>query len=66
MKKYLKPYTEIETTLLSVNFLAGSDPNSYNEEGDGEAINRGFFDDLEDSYPPKDNGLWDDAYKKEK
>ena len=41
--------------------------NAHNEVGDNDQfINSSFFDEMEDSYPPKDNSLWDDAYKNDK
>lgn len=64
MKKYISPITEIIMSNLSSPVLIDSNPN--NGMGQEDALNQGFFDDLEDSYPPKDKGLWDDAYNDDK
>lgn len=63
MKQYISP--EIDIQHSSYQILAGS-PDASKEVGDeGQFNNTGFFDDMEDSYPPKDKGLWDDQYKKD-
>ena len=63
MKKYIQPSIEINRSELLL--LAGLSK----KEGQGNQNdffgNTGFFDDMEDSYPPKDKGLWDDQYKKD-
>ncbi len=65
MKKYIKPQSDIETMTTVVGLLdGGSNPGLNKTGGDGNQLgNTGFFDDMEDSYPPKDKGLWDDQYK---
>lgn len=62
MKKYICPITEIIFVNLSSPNLAPSSSDPNNEMGQEDALNQGFFDDMEDSYPPKDKGIWDDAY----
>ena len=65
MKKYTKPQSDIEIMTTVAGLLdGGSNPGRINKAGDGNQLgNTGFFDEMEDSYPPKDKGLWDDQYK---
>ena len=65
MKKYISPITEIIlTNFSSANLAPASNPD--NGMGQEDALNQGFFDDMEDAYPPKDKGLWHDAYEDDK
>ena len=59
MKTYIQPQTSIEHAEMII--MAGLSLKGAG--GDGNQLgNEGFFDDMEDSYPPKDKNLWDDAY----
>lgn len=61
MKKYIKPNTEIEMMTLAVSIL---DPSLqvHNDYSDASALsNQSTFDDMDETYLPKGNGLWDDV-----
>lgn len=65
MKKYIKPETTIEKMSPAESILGMTTPTDGYSNAE-QLNNGGFFDDLEDSYPPKDKGLWDDAYNDDK
>lgn len=63
MKKYMQPSTEImksEIILMAgESIINGESINNY--VGNGVQLdNNGFFDETEDTNPPKDNSVWDD------
>lgn len=63
MKKYIKPNTDIEIVALGANILQTSDtPQAHNSVSNGDQLgNLGSFDDMDETYLPKGNGLWDDV-----
>ena len=62
MKKYIMPITDIEKTTLSISILEPSKPQAVDSISESEQLGNGvLFDKMDDAYPPKGDGLWDDA-----
>ena len=61
MKKYFHPLTVILKSEYVL--MAGESIDSiHTDVGNGVQLdNNGFFDETEDTNPPKDNSVWDDA-----
>ena len=60
MKRYIIPSITIDS-VFAMNILAGSLQN-HNEYSDADDLsNRNLFDKMDDAYPAKGDGLWDDA-----
>ena len=62
MKKYIMPITDIERTTLSASILEPSKPQAVDSISESEQLGNGvLFDKMDDAYPAKGDGLWDDA-----
>jgi hypothetical protein len=60
MKRYIIPSITIDP-IFAMNILAGSLQN-HNEYSDADDLsNRNLFDKMDDTYPSKGDGLWDEA-----
>ena len=58
MKKYIKANTVINVATFKVNILADSLEVNTSYSTASALDNNGFFD---DTNPPKDNSVWDEA-----
>jgi hypothetical protein len=59
MKRYIIPSITIDPT-FAMNILAGT-LQKHDDYSDADDLsNQGLYDGMEDAYPPKDKGLWEE------